>query len=162
MRFLTTPGSFKEPIVVRHGNRVAPPVPSHLPAQIAWTQEPHRSTALLDHPSMALLDHQLFVKTGSSVPELSLFPTSLALQSGSRVGAPLLEHILLSPTPSYSLTCFLVTGNPTGRGPFFFLLSKSPWPLHHLNKHFKFHCGFRLREAKYRSQHTWLLLYFLP
>ena len=140
--------------MVRHGNRVAPPVPSHLPAQIARTQEPHRS--------MVLLGHQLFVKTGSSVPELSLFPTSLALLTGRRVGAPLLEHMLLSPTPSYSLTCFLVTGNPTSRGTFFFLLSKSPWPLHHLNKHFKFHCGFRLREAKYRSQHTWLLLYFLP
>lgn len=84
LRFLTMPGSFKEPIVVRHGNRVAPPVPSHLPAQLAWIQEPHRS--------MALLDRQLFVKMGSSIPELPLFPTSLGLPSGNRAGAPLLRN----------------------------------------------------------------------
>ena len=111
---------------------------------------------------MALLDHQLFVKTGTSVPELSLFPTSLALLSEVGWEPHCWEHMLLSPTPFYSLTSFLVTGNPTRRGTFFFLLSKSPWPLHHLNKHSKFHCEFRLREAKYRSRLTWLLLHFLP
>lgn len=93
----------------------------------------------------------VFAKTGNSTPELSLLPTFLALLPGNRAGSPLLR----SPKTSFSsLTSFLVSGNATPRGTFFFLFSKSPWPSHHLNKHSEFPCGLRLWETKSRSLHT--------
>lgn len=115
----------------------------------------------------------IFVKTENPVSELSQLSTSLALLPRSRTPSSLLRN------PQTSFSYSLLSSGLFGLRKcypkryflfFFFFLSKSPWPLHHLNKHSKFHYELRLLKSpkvyilhsKVYILHSEVCFYFSP
>lgn len=90
---------------------------------------------------------RIFVKTEDPVSELSQLSTSLALLPRSRTASSLLRN----PQTSFSY-CLLSSGlfglrKCYPKTYFLFFPEQIPWPLHHLNKHSKFHYELRLLKS---------------